>query len=688
MQPDGPYRYTHMLGGSPVGKAWAAVDGQGRLVTVAVLDATVAATPGWREAFAGTANSLAQAPGGAPFTYADFSAAAPWVAYPAEVGPAPEKLFRALGVDYQPVPSAAAPASGPSQPVSGVPQSVSGPPAPTSGPPESVSGPPQPVSGPPQPVSGGPQSVSGPPQPVPGGHQPVSGAPFPGQSTPTSATPQPQWHGPVSPAPLQLPTSGPVSGAPQGPVSGAPTSPVSGAGGDEFGLDPFTAPVRRIQPSARPKRRTGLWVGVAALALVAAVGAGAAVWALTGDDDPEPPLTAPTGVESSGSVPNPTEVNPGIKPWAQVAPYSPEERALAIAAPSLVFVEAVFTGFVREAKSNVPLSATPVTFKRRCSGFVANPDGHVVTNGQCVQPSAEVARERALYTLGRILIEQKKLSADELDEYVRSKMGATTFTGDQPDEAPATQVFTQFNIARGDLTASPAVPAQLVHVLAADGGNLALLKVAQSDLPTAEVDPAASPVPGAALLLIGYQTGDSDFRAATYTVESKQVQVSSTGKQGTVEVARVNEDLGIYSHGGIAIDDQGRVVGVIDNDRAVNGGANRAVVSVSAVTGLLAEKGVENEIADADRAYRSGLDAFFAGRSGDAIAQFNTVAETSPTNLVAQAYRQNAIDRSRLEQESSDSSNLVPILLAGLGGALVVGLIGAAVLVLRRRSTY
>ncbi|MEG3636291.1 trypsin-like peptidase domain-containing protein [Micromonospora palythoicola] len=661
MQPEGPYRYTHMLGGSPVGKAWAAVDGQGRFVTVAVLDATVAAAPGWREAFAGTANSLAQAPGGSPFTYADFSAAAPWVAYAAEAGPAAEKLFRALGVDYQPVPPVGAPVSGPPQPVSGAPRSVSGPPAPTSGPPVPISGPPQPVSGPPQ---------------------PMSGAPAPGQGGPIAATPpHTSWHGPASPAPIQPPASG--------PVSGAPISPGPGVASDDFGLDPFTAPVRRIQPSARPKRRTGLWAAVAALALVAAVGTGAAVWALTGDDDPEPPQTAPTGVEGSGSsFPNPAQVNPGIKPWAQVAPYSPEERALAIAAPSLVFVEAVFTGFVREAKSNVPLSATPVTFKRRCSGFVANPDGHVVTNGQCVQPSAEIARERALYTLGRILIEQNKLSATELDGYVRSKMGTTTFTGDQPDVDPAVQVFAQFNIARGDLTANPAVPAQLVNVLAADGGNLALLKLAQSDLPTAELDPSAKPGPGTALLLIGYQTGDSDFRAATYTVEAKQVQVSSTGKQGTVEVARVNDDLGIYSHGGIAIDTQGRVVGVIDNDRAANGGANRALVPVSAVAGLLDETDVRNELADADRAYRSGLDAFFAGRSDDAVAQFNAVAEASPANLVAQAYRQNAIDRSRLERDSSESSNLLPILLAGLGGALVVGLGGAAVLVMRRRSTY
>ncbi|MGC4855748.1 sugar transferase [Micromonospora sp. DT4] len=109
MQPNGPYRFTHVLGGSQVGKAWAAIGGQGRLVTVAVLDAAVAATPAWREAFSATANALAQTQGGQTFAYADFGAAAPWVAYPAEAGPGAEKLFRALGVDYQPVPDVTGP---------------------------------------------------------------------------------------------------------------------------------------------------------------------------------------------------------------------------------------------------------------------------------------------------------------------------------------------------------------------------------------------------------------------------------------------------------------------------------------------------------------------------------------------------------------------------------------------------
>ncbi|MFG3710302.1 trypsin-like peptidase domain-containing protein [Micromonospora sp. NPDC047730] len=649
MQPDGPYRFTHILGTCPVGKAWAAIDAQGRFVTVAVLDAIVANDPRWREAYSAMADALAQAPDGQAYTYADFSAPSPWVAYPAEAGPGAEKLLRALGVEYQPV--AAGPAATP----------------PVSAPPQQVSAPPQAASAPPYPVSGGPVPTSAPPhtpwaaQAGPMPTQPEASAPHP-----VSATPAPSWDAPTTMTPTQ--PAAPLSPAAQ--TSAAPA------------YDPFAPSAPRIKPSKPSKGRTGLWVGLAALVLVVALGVGAAVWVLAPGEPAEPTAT-PTVAPSA--FPSAAPVNPGLKPWAQAAPYSPEERALAIAAPSVVFIEAVFTGVLRETKSNVPLSATPITFKRRCSGFVVNADGHVLTNGQCVRPEAEAARERALYTLGRILIEQKKLSSSALDQYVRTKMATTSFTGSEPGSAPTNQVFGQFNVARGDLTASPAVPVEVVRVLPADNGNLALVKLAQTNLATVELNAEAALASGTSLLVIGYGTTDADFRAATYTLNAKPVQVSGTANQGAVTVARVNGDVGIYSHGGIAIDTSGRVVGVVDNDRAANGGANRALVPVSVVAGLLGEGGVQAGLAESDRTYRDGLDAFFAGRNAEAISLFDTVATASPTNLLAQAYRQNAMDRARLEGDSTESSRLPVALFAGAGVALVVGLVVAVVLLMRRR---
>ncbi|SCE66712.1 hypothetical protein [Micromonospora chokoriensis] len=271
MQPEGPYRFTHALGGSPVGKAWAAIDEQGRFVTVAVLDATVAATAGWREAFSGAADLLAQSADPTPYTYADFSAAAPWVAYAAEVGPGAEKLFRALGVDYTPAPTSAPPTSAP--PSSAPPSS-----APPFSAPPAVSAPP--VSAPPQPVSGGP--------PAPWA---VQAAPIPSQLV--SASPHPVSGAPTSPA-------GVTSAPPAFPM------PTSGPGGDAF-----SSPTRRIAPSAPKPQRTGLWIGIAALVLVVLAGAGALAFMRGSDDKPTDVAT------SSSPVPPPMPATPPQSPGTE-----------------------------------------------------------------------------------------------------------------------------------------------------------------------------------------------------------------------------------------------------------------------------------------------------------------------------------------------------------------------------------
>lgn len=304
MQPEGPYRFTHMLGGSPVGKAWAAIDAQGRFVSVAVLDAVVAAAPGWREAFAGIANALAQAPDGVPFAYADFSATAPWVAYSAEVGPGAERLFRALGVEFHPE-SGVRPVSG--VPVSGLP--ISAPPQPVSGVPDPVSGVPQPVSGLPAPVSGLPQPTSGLPDAVPP-PQPYSGLPLGMTTDPVSAPPTGI---PSSPYSTSAPPMSPWDATSPGPSQPAPVDH-QGAGGS---YDPFGQPARRIQPVEAPKRRAGLLVGVIALVVALIVGGGTFTWFSLRGGKPAPQPTAaasPSTTVLPPALPTAQPLAPGLEP--------------------------------------------------------------------------------------------------------------------------------------------------------------------------------------------------------------------------------------------------------------------------------------------------------------------------------------------------------------------------------------
>ncbi|MDO3700862.1 trypsin-like peptidase domain-containing protein [Micromonospora sp. C28SCA-DRY-2] len=582
MQPVGPYRFTHVLGGSVVGKAWAAIDSQGRFVTVAVLEGAAATDPRWREAFAAMADSLAQQPGGQAYAYADFSADSPWVAYPSEAGPGAEKLLRALGADYQPVPTDI----GADMPVSGAPQTIPNPP--------------QPVSGAPQPTSGAPVM----PWAIQVG--PVSAQPV----SPQPVSAQPASAQPVSAHPV---SAQPVSGTPQspGPHATAPAEPTS--------YDPFAAPDRRIKPSEPRPRRTGLWLGISALVLVLLAGVGGViVWAGSGDDKKSPP------------------------------PYTLEERAVAIASPSLVYVEVVYTGYLRDKATKTPLRAAPVTFNRRCSGFVVSTTGHAFTNGLCVRPAADTATQNALYTLGRILIEEKKLESGKLDEYVATNLKKSVFTGLDTGQEPEVRLFGQFNVAKGNVTDSPAIPGEIVRTWDPEMGNVALVKFAQERLPVAELNTTDVVQQGTQLVSVGYATSDKDPLTATYTVASKPVIVASSGSVGQVSGYRVNGDVGIHSRGGLVIDTSGRVAGILDNDEELPDKANRAVVPAATLAAMLGEAGVTNQLGDTDRLYRSGLDAYFAGDYADAITRLSSTTDSSPTNLVAQTYRQHAADRQKI----------------------------------------
>ena len=60
----------------------------------------------------------------------------------------------------------------------------------------------------------------------------------------------------------------------------------------------------------------------------------------------------------------------GAPTMAAQPAYSLEERAVAIARPSLVLMENQFTGFLRNKVTGQPYVPEPVVFFLRCSGFV------------------------------------------------------------------------------------------------------------------------------------------------------------------------------------------------------------------------------------------------------------------------------------------------------------------------------
>jgi hypothetical protein len=290
MQTIGPYRLRHTLGTCPVGGVWSATDAANNEFTVAVLNASAAHDPGWRNAFAATANSLAQS-GQVTLIAGDYSGPIPWITSAARDGSVLGQVFVALGMDYRPVDSPAGPAAIPPQP-----------------PPDAA----MPAFVPPQPISVPPQPVSAPPEPVSGGADPTAFI----QSMPVAAQPTPVGSVPMPRQPTAEPAQQPTDLYAPPPASGSP-----------YTVSPFSVP-----PAEPPRRRPGVLIGVLVLVLLVLLGGGGALaavlWPSDGEPRPDPATQPPV---AQGTTPPAAPEQPGIEPpadgeWPTNWPaFTPEE---------------------------------------------------------------------------------------------------------------------------------------------------------------------------------------------------------------------------------------------------------------------------------------------------------------------------------------------------------------------------
>jgi hypothetical protein len=386
---------------------------------------------------------------------------------------------------------------------------------------------------------------------------------------------------------------------------------------------------------------------------------------------------------ASAAILGATGVIPVATPASATPTYIRDEPAIAAAGPALVYLEMTYTGYVRDLATGATRTDEPLVVRRRCSGVVVNPDGAVLTTTVCAQPSDEIILVNALYTLGRSLITQNRLTSDRLDAYVAGIKGTSVFTGTRPGTRPVVTIFGQLDDATPEIITPPAVPGTVLATLSPDQGNVAVVKLQRSNLPAVELTASMdNPQPGTPVVILGY--GRAQDNDTGYAVRSRSVNV--TGRTASNRLG-VDAEIGPDSRGGAVLDRRGRLIALLDTDSAAPGEHIHDLITMSHLTEVLNQAGVHNELAEVDRSYRRALDDYFGGRFSQAVSEFDRVLEQAPKRTAARIYRDRA--RERLETEGNAVENAGTwfeyALSAALGALIIVVLTGGARLVARIR---
>ena len=364
-------------------------------------------------------------------------------------------------------------------------------------------------------------------------------------------------------------------------------------------------------------------------------------------------------------------------PAAAAPAYTLQERAQAIAQPAVVFLESRVSGVIRNKADGKELSDHQTTVSVRCSGFVVNPSGVAVTIRSCVAPTQTQLDAWAFETFANQQVADKKIGEDQRASYQAQLHQTATFSGESAEQPPSATLFAQMNVATAGATAAPAWPAEVLVPVDSETG-LAVVKIAQSNLPAVEVNANAQVGTVQTPVAVGYVAVDTK----TLTVRSRPVNVSGPYDHGPDTTHKLDAALGWESRGGLVADLDGRAVGVTMPD--IDGQIN-VVNDATAISAELARLGVKSELGKNDLRYRQAVDLYYGGKYADAIDAFDEVIKASPANQTAVAFRKQAQDRQEIEGGSSGLPVWLIVLLSVLGTAAIVAV--AAMFILRQRRT-
>jgi len=326
---------------------------------------------------------------------------------------------------------------------------------------------------------------------------------------------------------------------------------------------------------------------------------------------------------------------------------TPEEKAAAVVRPSMVYIEQYWTAWVRVPQASQLFfegyvnGGDPFQWATRCSGFIVNPTGYIVTAGHCVDVGKEGSRETALEYAVAWLVQDGWAFRRDAGFWLNEAHLMWGVEGREKGSPADLKVWVQRGVAAGGLKTGEAFPARVLDYQPWSQGDAALLKIEQTDLPTILVAPSAEINVGTPILSVGYPGSTDMVTDASFepTFKDGQINAQKTREGGLLPVYEMSAALSGGMSGGPTVNLDGNVVGV--NSFNINGEteAFNFITPSSLVSEMMAQNGVANELGPIDVAYRAGLDAFYTGDYRTAITKFEEVLALSPTHKQAQEFK-------------------------------------------------
>jgi serine protease Do len=320
-------------------------------------------------------------------------------------------------------------------------------------------------------------------------------------------------------------------------------------------------------------------------------------------------------------------------------PVSEAARAEALAEPAIVQIEVHWEGYVRERGTGEVLDPDPVSASTHCTGAGVGNEGYLLTTRACLDATT-VAREAFQQLVDR-RVADGRVAAEAADALLGNLLLTATIGMDPTGEAPPERTVT----VRRAVTDDEPMRASVVALGDPADGGAALLKIGRSNQPvlplasdgdlsvgtelvTVQCPPATGsarvgPTPSASA-----SAGDDHLRP-TFSTGT----VAKTSPRVLVEPAEPGTDLS--GSGGVVLTHNAAIAGLVDTSLATGD----LLADLSAIRELLTEAKIETGLGQVDQDYRAGLDAFYAGRYGDAIVRFDAVLAIIPSHIQAHQYR-------------------------------------------------